>query len=276
MIEYVVNVIRVFAPVPIYKERHDILRVESNMRKELRKPAPGKLVNVNGHNMHVFSEGQGNETFIFLSGSGTACPVLDFKPLWSLLSHKHRIAVVDRAGYGWSEPANSPRNIDSILSESREALKLAGIEGPYFLVPHSLSGLEALYWAQKYPHEVNAIIGLDPRIPTFEQMPSKFFVKLMRFLGVLSSDMIDEINHLGENAEKIKCRPLPVTTPMYFFISGRNGIKNWEETLVSFLSDFKLSKNMILNCGHYVHRYEYAKIADEVNAFVENVILELK
>jgi pimeloyl-ACP methyl ester carboxylesterase len=28
-----------------------------------------------------------------------------------------------------------------------------------------MSGLEAIYWAQKYPDEVKAIIGLDPAIP---------------------------------------------------------------------------------------------------------------
>ena len=41
------------------------------------------------------------------------------------------------------------------------ALDKAGIQDPYVLCPHSLSGLEALYWAQKYPDEVEAIVGLD-------------------------------------------------------------------------------------------------------------------
>jgi len=157
------------------------------------------------------------------------------------------------------------------LEETRACLKLAGVDGPYLLVPHSLSGLEALYWAQKYPHEVKAIIGLDPRIPTFEKMPPKFIVKVMKFIGVLTSDMINEISHAQGNAEKIKSLPKPVTTPIYVFISARNGIKNWKEMLVHYLSDFKLSKHMLLNCGHYVHRHEYAKIANEVNTFAESI-----
>ena len=246
--------------------------IESAMRKELKKPAPGKLVNVNGNKLHVFSKGNGDKTFVFLSGSGTACPTLDFKPLWSLLSKKHRIVVVEKFGYGWSESTNHSRDIDTLINESREALKLVGIESPYFLVPHSLSGLESLYWAQKYPNEVKAIIGLDPRIPTFEKMPPKFAVKVMKFLGALTSDMINEINHAQENAEKIKSLPLPVATPIYVFISKRNGIKNWEELLVNYISDFKVNSHMLLNCGHYIHRYEYAKIADEINAFVKSIV----
>ncbi|OBR65531.1 hypothetical protein A7K91_10830 [Paenibacillus oryzae] len=33
------------------------------------------------------------------------------------------------------------------------------------LVPHSMSGLHALYWAQQYPEEVSSIIGLDMAVP---------------------------------------------------------------------------------------------------------------
>src|SRR5699024_1892052 len=41
----------------------------------------------------------------------------------------------------------------------------SGVEGPYILLPHSMSGIEALHWAERYPNEVNAIIGLDMAVP---------------------------------------------------------------------------------------------------------------
>ena len=47
-----------------------------------------------------------------------------------------------------------------MLNEVRQGLSLAGESGPYILFPHSMSGLEAVYWAQQYPDEVTAIIGL--------------------------------------------------------------------------------------------------------------------
>lgn len=125
----------------------------------------GQLVEVNGHQMHVYSEGDGEETLIFLSGGGTSSPVLDFKSLYSLLSDKYKIAVVEKAGYGFSEVTNTDRDIDTILGETREALLKAGVEGPYILFPHSMSGIEALKWAQVYPDEVNAIVGLDMAVP---------------------------------------------------------------------------------------------------------------
>ncbi|WP_172369506.1 alpha/beta hydrolase [Sporosarcina jiandibaonis] len=137
-----------------------------SMKKEIASTPPlGKMVDVNSHVMHVYSEGDGEQTIVFMAGSGTSAPVLDFKPLWSALSSEYTIAVVEKAGYGWSEIANVSREIDVILEESRSALRLADVQPPYVLAAHSMSALEAIRWAQKYPDEVAAIIGLDPAVP---------------------------------------------------------------------------------------------------------------
>lgn len=126
----------------------------------------GIQVDVNDHSMNVYVEGTGDKTLVFMSGGGTSSPVLDFKSLYSLLSDTYRIAVVEKAGYGFSEVTeNTSRDIDRVLSETREALRLAGVNGPYTLCPHSMSGIEAIYWAQQYPEEVTAIIGLDMSVP---------------------------------------------------------------------------------------------------------------
>lgn len=137
--------------------------------KELREPI-GQLVQVNGCNMSVYVEGTGDKTLVFLSGSGTCSPILDFKSLYSLLSGDYRIAVVEKFGYGFSDVVDEQRDIDTVLDETRAALAAAGVDGAYILCPHSMSGIEALYWAQKYPDEVCAIIGLDMAVPEFYEI----------------------------------------------------------------------------------------------------------
>jgi hypothetical protein len=131
--------------------------------------APGKIVKVNDTHMHVYNmpapSPKRKDTIVFLAGSGTECPTYDFKPLWQLLLGRYSMVVVERPGYGWSGQTENPRDIDTVLEETREALQQAGIEGPFIPAAHSLSGLEALYWAQKYPGEVSAIIGLDMAVP---------------------------------------------------------------------------------------------------------------
>lgn len=126
---------------------------------------PGRMIDVDGHKMHVYSIGEGDKTLVLMAASGTVCPSLDFKNLYTGLGDDYRIVVVEKYGYGYSDIVNRPRDAASILSDTRAALAGAGINGPYILCPHSFSGLEALYWAQTYPDEVEAIIGLDMAFP---------------------------------------------------------------------------------------------------------------
>ena len=174
------------------------------LRNEAKEyPPPGKSVQVNNNKMHVFTEGQGDITLVFMSGSGTSNPTIDFKPLWMRMTDNYRIAVVEKAGYGWSETSSSSRDIDTILQETRKALNLSGEEGPYVLVPHSMSGLEAIYWAQKYPDEVKAIIGLDIAIPdiyinTSFRLPSKGELYLTYFMARIGLTRLTRFMGSGE------------------------------------------------------------------------------
>ena len=158
------------------------------LRKEekLREPL-GQLIDINGNNISIYVEGSGSKTLVFLSGSGTCSPILDFKSLYSLLSDEYRIVVVEKFGYGYSDVVDEDRNIQTVLSETRLALNKAGIDGPYVLCPHSMSGIEALYWAQEYPDEIESIIGLDMAVPEYyENM--KINLPLMK-LGQYAADL---------------------------------------------------------------------------------------
>ena len=245
--------------------RHKIC---SFREKELLTPL-GKLVEVNGHNMSVYTEGEGDKTLVFLSGGGTCSPILDFKSLYSLLSNEYKIAVVEKFGYGFSDVVDEQRDIDMMLSETRMALEKAGIEGPYVLCPHSMSGLEALYWAQKYPEEVEAIIGLDMAVPAYydEMHISMPITKLGQYgaalgitrwipglaesdaikAGTLSEEekeiyravfyqrtatitMIDEVKAVKDNAKTVKENGVPQVPVLLFISNGSGGTGFTEET----------------------------------------------
>ena len=139
-------------------------KIQLKKEEELRTPL-GQLVEVGGHQMSVYVEGKGDKTLVFMSGGGTCSPILDFKSLYSTLFDDYKIVVVEKFGYGFSDVVDKERSIDSILEDTRMALEKAGVEGPYVLCPHSMSGIEALYWAGQYPEEVEAIIGLDMSVP---------------------------------------------------------------------------------------------------------------
>lgn len=115
--------------------------------------------------INVYTEGSGELTIVILSGAGVTSPVLEYRPLYSKLSDTYRIAVVEKAGYGMSESTDTERTVENMVSESREALRLAGINAPYVLAPHSYSGFETIYWANTYPDEVKAVLSIDMGLP---------------------------------------------------------------------------------------------------------------
>jgi len=138
------------------------------LRLEEKKIVPnGRLVEVDGNQIHVYAEGNNENApvILFLSGVTPIAPVYDFKPVWSILSKEYRIAVVERLGYGYSDLAITSRDIETILNETRTALSLAGVTGPYVLCAHSLSGLESLRFAQISKEEVAGIVGIDMLLP---------------------------------------------------------------------------------------------------------------
>ena len=161
--------------------------------EKMRNPAPGMMVTVHGEKMHVFTQGSGDNTFVVLSGGGVGEPVLEYKPLWSRLANHGRVAVVEYFGYGWSETTDAPRTAENVVEETREALRLAGVQPPYILIPHSMSGIYAMTYAQAHRDELKAIIALDTTLPrgllkAWEQgdsMPTVGILPLIRNAGIL-------------------------------------------------------------------------------------------
>ena len=127
----------------------------------------GKIIEVNGHNMHIFAKGEGGATVVFASGWGIPCPYADFYPVHNEISKHTRIAVYDRPGYGWSDVAKTPREIDTITKELHELLEKSGEKGPYILIGHSLASLELIRFTQMYKEEVKGIVMIDAGNPEY-------------------------------------------------------------------------------------------------------------
>lgn len=290
----------------IYINHQIHLKEETALRLPL-----GQMVEVDGHNMSIYVEGTGDTTLVFMSGGGTCSPILDFKSLYSRLSDQYQIAVVEKFGYGFSDVVDKGRDIDSILEDTRAALAAAGLNAPYVLCPHSMSGLEALYWAQKYPDEISAIIGLDMAVPEYYDsmninIPVMHItgwaanIGVTRFIpGISDSDaikygtlsdeekeiyraifysrtatvtMINEMERVKENAEKVNSMGVP-QLPMLLFISDGSGgtgfdKETWRKIPIEYISQIQEGEYIELDCPHYVHDYEYKAISESIIAFL--------
>lgn len=121
----------------------------------------GRLVDVDGRNMHVVSMGSGGETIVLLAGANVPLPSADFGPLMRLLAERFTVVCIEYLGVGHSDTTSVPRTNESITREIRAALAQAGFAPPYVLMPHSASGITSEYYATQHPEEVSAIIMLD-------------------------------------------------------------------------------------------------------------------
>lgn len=279
--------------------------IAMNGEKELLQNHPGVSVEVDGRNMNIYTEGDGNHTLVFMSGWKVPSPIYEYKPLYSKLSDSYRCVVIEKFGYGFSDGFDGERDFDTLVRQDREALKKAGIEGPYVLCAHSLSGFEAELWAQKYPDEVEAIIGLDMClggcVDPMEDIKSgesqnkldkiaaffganRFLMSISEFEGLSDEEIKLYIaagcKNLGNNTaareilgvadvfDEISSSPLP-SVPTIQYVSGVNKDKElWVNSHKDFVNASVNGKYVQLECGHYVHNYESERIAEDIKAFI--------
>lgn len=134
-------------------------------------PPPGELVDVSGYRLHLHCMGQGGPTVILESGSGAP------SPNWSLVQPEvakfARACTYDRAGYGWSDPADTPRSGDQIVDDLHALLNKAKVDGPYILVGHSLGGMYARLYADRHPERVAGMVLIDARHEDFTAMEAQ-------------------------------------------------------------------------------------------------------
>ncbi|MTR23096.1 alpha/beta hydrolase [Streptococcus salivarius] len=268
----------------------------------------GQMVSVNGHDMSVFVKGNGPQTLVFLSGAGTASPILDFKDLYDGLSKKYKIVVVERAGYGYSEDTSKSRDVSEVLSETRQALAKAQVSGPYIILSHSMASLETLLWQEKYPSEIKAIIGLDWALPeSYSQLrmhsqilrmarlgsrlgllryiPSRLYVpnenlsssdrrlyQRIAYRQILSQAMLNESLSVKGNAKKVDAK-INSQIPTLLLVSNGEGTsfskEEWRNYAARFAKDQENIELTFYDAPHYLYHYQTKEVVAKIEDFIK-------
>ena len=268
----------------------------------------GQMVSVNGHDMSVFVKGNGPQTLVFLSGAGTASPILDFKDLYDGLSKEYKIVLVERAGYGYSEDTSKSRDVSVILSETRQALAKAQVSGPYIILSHSMASLETLLWQEKYPSEIQAIIGLDWALPeSYSQLrmhsqilrmsrwgsqlgllrylPSRLYVpnanlsssdcrlyQRIAYRQILSKAMLNESLSVKGNAKKVDAK-INSQIPTLLLVSNGEGTsfskEEWRHYATRFAKDQKNIELTFYDAPHYLYHYQTKEVVAKIEDFIK-------
>src|SRR5689334_22954131 len=126
-------------------------------------PMPGQLIDVGGHRLHLSCTGSGSPTVVLEPGAGEMSSNLGW--ITPAVARDTRVCVYDRAGRGWSEPADTPQDGMQIATDLHTLLQRGHVPGPYVLAGHSFGGLYVLAFAARYPNDVAGLVLVDSTAP---------------------------------------------------------------------------------------------------------------
>lgn len=122
-------------------------------------PPLGRLIEVDGLDVHAFEMGTGGPPVILLHGASVNLRDWSYA-LMEPLARTRRVIAMDRPGFGYSErgPGNWPPARQA--AQLRAATKAMGVEKP-IVVGHSWGAAVALAWALDAPEDVSGVVSVS-------------------------------------------------------------------------------------------------------------------
>ena len=150
--------------------------------------APGQMVDVGGHRLHLLCAGSGAPTVILESGLGEAAAYWGW--IAAAVAKDTRVCAYDRAGRGWSDPAAASQDGVAVATDLHILLDRGSLAGPFVLVGHSSGAQYVRIFAGRYPEQVAGMILLDGQpAEAFEALPGfpVFYNRFRRVVALLPS-----------------------------------------------------------------------------------------
>jgi len=113
-----------------------------------------------GRHLNMACIGSGAPTVVFELGG--LSHLLHWQKIQQPVSALTRACFYERAGFGFSDPAGRAITADNVADDLHTLLHAAGIAGPIVLVGHSLGGVYATHYTDKYESEVAGLVLIDP------------------------------------------------------------------------------------------------------------------
>ena len=124
-------------------------------------PSIKHLVDIGGgRHLNIVCVGNGSPTVVFLQGSGAS--IIDWRKVRSPVAAFTRECFYDRANLGYSDPSDNQTTAENVVEDLHALMQTAKIKQPVVLVGHSLGGLYATLFADKYLSDVAGLVLVDP------------------------------------------------------------------------------------------------------------------
>jgi pimeloyl-ACP methyl ester carboxylesterase len=185
------------------------------------RPFPFRELEVHGLKQRIYLDGSGTPAVVFEPAIG------DVGLTWGLvLPEVASMATTfthDRPGLGGSDPSASPRTVEVMVDELREALTVAGIEPPYVLVAHSFAALTVQAFGCLHPEVVAGILLVDgAHEDQMERFPAELSPRAM-LAGF--ADQLHQLADSGRRGEPVpELIPVPDSFPQPLAATYREAV----------------------------------------------------
>ncbi|MDQ0819342.1 pimeloyl-ACP methyl ester carboxylesterase [Arthrobacter sp. V4I6] len=214
-------------------------------------PVQGQLIDVGGHRLYLNCTGSGSPTVVLEPGAGLMSSDLGW--IAPAVAPDTRVCVYDRAGHGWSDPANTVQDGAQIATDLHTLLQRGNVPGPYVLAGHSFGGLYALAFAASYPEDLAGLVLVDSTAPAAHPESAQLTdtdsddtasrvsalvagasrLGVGRLLGVTPGDLrstIDEYIQAGSSSQQAAALRSSSDKPLVVLTAGSGSQPGWDDS----------------------------------------------
>lgn len=171
------------------------------------------LFDVGGHSLYLRCSGHGSPTVVMDASLGATSAT--WAPVEPAISRYTRTCVYDRAGLGLSQPGRALTTSQTMVDELETLLAVAGEEGPYVLVGHSLGGLNMQLFARQDGGE--SVVG----VVFVDATPAQFVDVLDSFgVPIPTPEQLPEPIDLRASAAQVLAAPAFPAVPLVVLTHG--------------------------------------------------------
>lgn len=158
-----------------------VLAARREARAAKLTPPGGHDVEVDGRRVHIVTLGESGPDVVLIHGSSGNARDFTFRFADELAAH-YRVLVVDRPGFGWSDPHPEGTALEVQAGVIQAAVKELGATRPIVL-GQSYGGAVALAWAATRPDTLSALVTVSGVAYPWETGLGLYYTLLSHPLG---------------------------------------------------------------------------------------------
>lgn len=241
-------------------------------------PTDIRTVQADGHMVDYRVLGSGAPTLVLISGLGNGMETFD--KVAPEFAKQVTVIIYDRAGYGQSGLAPTPRDAGGAERELLAVLADSGVPGPYILLGHSLGGLYAEYFAARHPDMIAGLILEESRPADFtrrcEALGLSDCVMTVEMARGQPAHIRAEVAALPTLMDEVEAAGPVAGKPVLVLsrhVSANPGPMDaaWRDGQADLAARYPGAEHFTApKGGHYIHRQARAWFEDKVEAFLRD------